>query len=77
MRKASLQDKKTLVDKVDCFIFDCDGVIWRGDSVIEGVPETLDLLRSMVRTLAPFPFIETQFFAHIALCTRSLIFGCC
>lgn len=25
------------------------GVIWRGDSVIEGVPETLDMLRSLVR----------------------------
>ena len=34
---------------MDCFIFDCDGVIWRGDSVIDGVPETLDMLRAMVR----------------------------
>ena len=25
------------------------GVIWKGDSVIEGVPETLDTLRSLVR----------------------------
>lgn len=24
------------------------GVIWRGDSLIDGVPETLDALRSMV-----------------------------
>ena len=24
------------------------GVIWRGDTLIDGVPETLDLLRSMV-----------------------------
>lgn len=35
--------------QVDCFIFDCDGVIWRGDSVIDGVPETLDFLRSQAR----------------------------
>lgn len=47
-RRASLEDKRALIDKVDCFIFDCDGVIWRGDSVIEGVPETLDFLRSLV-----------------------------
>jgi hypothetical protein len=92
--RASVEDKKALVDKVDCFIFDCDGaqaqppraqrsgggggggrgagagrrahrgrprysctlshtacctgVIWRGDSLIEGIPETLDMLRSMV-----------------------------
>ena len=25
------------------------GVIWKGDSVIDGVPETLELLRSLVR----------------------------
>lgn len=45
---ATLADKRSLLDKVDCFIFDCDGVIWRGDSVIEGVPATLDMLRDMV-----------------------------
>lgn len=49
--KASIEDKLALVNKVDAFIFDCDGVIWRGDSVIEGVPETLDWLRSMVSIL--------------------------
>jgi phosphoglycolate phosphatase len=50
-RKADLNDKAALIDKVDCFIFDCDGVIWRGDSVIEGVPETLDYLRSRGKQL--------------------------
>jgi hypothetical protein len=50
-QRATLDAKKAILDKVDCFIFDCDGVIWRGDSVIEGVPETLDMLRKMVRPL--------------------------
>lgn len=50
-QKATLEDKKALIDKVDCFIFDCDGVIWRGDSVIEGVPETLEYLRSLGKQL--------------------------
>lgn len=50
-RKASEQDKQALVEKVDAFIFDCDGVIWRGDSLIDGVPETLDLLRSLGKKL--------------------------
>merc|ERR1719331_3553508 len=35
-----------LLDKTDCFIFDCDGVIWKGDSVIPGIPETLAKLRA-------------------------------
>ncbi|MEW5303398.1 MAG: hypothetical protein WDW36_006096 [Sanguina aurantia] len=46
-RRATDADKRALIDKISCFIFDCDGVIWRGDSVIDGVPETLDMLRSM------------------------------
>lgn len=32
-----------------CLRNGCAGVIWRGDSVIDGVPETLDMLRAMVR----------------------------
>jgi len=35
-----------LLDRTDVFIFDCDGVVWKGDSLIEGVPETLESLRS-------------------------------
>uniref|UniRef100_A0A0D3H4B3 Phosphoglycolate phosphatase n=3 Tax=Oryza TaxID=4527 RepID=A0A0D3H4B3_9ORYZ len=42
---------RSLVDSVDAFLFDCDGVIWKGDQLIEGVPETLDLLRKMGKKL--------------------------
>lgn len=38
---------KDLLPGVDVFIFDCDGVIWRGDSVIDGIPETLAKLRAL------------------------------
>ena len=31
---------------MDVFIFDCDGVIWRGDSLIEKVPAVLEKLRA-------------------------------
>ncbi|CAB1102326.1 PGLP [Ectocarpus sp. CCAP 1310/34] len=34
-----------MLDKTDVFIFDCDGVIWKGDSLIEGIPSVLDRLR--------------------------------
>eukprot|EP00878_Enallax_costatus_P016125 GHUV01016912.1.p2 GENE.GHUV01016912.1~~GHUV01016912.1.p2 ORF type:complete len:100 (+),score=16.90 GHUV01016912.1:150-449(+) len=54
-RRATNDDKKHLIDSVDCFIFDCDGVIWRGDSVIDGVPETLDMLRAKVNMLSSQP----------------------
>ena len=40
-----------MVSSVKCFIFDCDGVIWKGDSVIDGVPETLAALRAAGKRL--------------------------
>ncbi|XP_072092233.1 phosphoglycolate phosphatase 1A, chloroplastic isoform X3 [Arachis hypogaea] len=43
-----LKNADELIDSVETFIFDCDGVIWKGDKLIEGVPETLDMLRSKV-----------------------------
>eukprot|EP00929_Paragymnodinium_shiwhaense_P108116 TRINITY_DN7443_c0_g1_i3.p1 TRINITY_DN7443_c0_g1~~TRINITY_DN7443_c0_g1_i3.p1 ORF type:complete len:409 (-),score=134.24 TRINITY_DN7443_c0_g1_i3:99-1247(-) len=40
-----------LLDNVDVFIFDCDGVIWLGDSVIDGIPNVLDELRKKGKTI--------------------------
>ncbi|KAF7017103.1 hypothetical protein CFC21_030593 [Triticum aestivum] len=48
---AKLEDAEALIDSVETFIFDCDGVIWKGDKLIDGVPETLDLLRSKGKRL--------------------------
>lgn len=49
MKSAGLCSKLTvpadLLDKTDVFIFDCDGVIWKGDSLIDGVPAVLDMLK--------------------------------
>eukprot|EP00227_Mantoniella_beaufortii_P016858 CAMPEP_0197591582 /NCGR_PEP_ID=MMETSP1326-20131121/13793_1 /TAXON_ID=1155430 /ORGANISM="Genus nov. species nov., Strain RCC2288" /LENGTH=351 /DNA_ID=CAMNT_0043157103 /DNA_START=19 /DNA_END=1074 /DNA_ORIENTATION=- len=44
-------DKQGLVDSVETFIFDCDGVIWKGDKLIEGVSDTIDMLRGMGKRL--------------------------
>jgi phosphoglycolate phosphatase len=33
--------------QVEGFVFDCDGVLWKGDTLLEGVAETLEMLRSM------------------------------
>ncbi|KAK9227839.1 hypothetical protein WN943_012896 [Citrus x changshan-huyou] len=40
-----------LFDSVDAFLFDCDGVIWKGDKLIDGVRQTLDVLRSKGKKL--------------------------
>ncbi|KAL2022322.1 hypothetical protein VTK56DRAFT_5720 [Thermocarpiscus australiensis] len=34
------------IDRFDAFLLDCDGVIWSGDDVFEGVVGTLEFLRS-------------------------------
>ena len=44
-------DKLPLIEATNTFIFDCDGVIWKGDCLIEGIEETLDMLRSMGKRL--------------------------
>jgi 4-nitrophenyl phosphatase len=35
-----------LLDKYDTWMFDCDGVLWSGDTLIDGAIESLHLLRS-------------------------------
>jgi 4-nitrophenyl phosphatase len=35
-----------LLDKYDTWMFDCDGVLWLGDSLIDGAVEVLQILRS-------------------------------
>lgn len=34
------------LDKFDTFLLDCDGVLWSGDHVFDGVPETIKFLQS-------------------------------
>ncbi|KAJ0989709.1 hypothetical protein J5N97_008065 [Dioscorea zingiberensis] len=47
----SPQTARSLVDSVDAFLFDCDGVIWKGYNLIDGVPEVLQTLRSLGKKL--------------------------
>jgi len=55
MKSAGLCQKLTvpseLLDKTDVFIFDCDGVIWKGDSLIDKVPKVLEMLRAAGKTV--------------------------
>lgn len=86
-----LTNPDELIDSVETFIFDCDGmfllcclvsiiyfliefspigwmiagVIWKGDSLISGVPETLDMLRSKV--LPFFLFFHSIYFPLTAI----------
>ncbi|KAL6520439.1 Phosphoglycolate phosphatase 2 [Orobanche hederae] len=45
------QTTVNLLDSVDSFLFDCDGVIWKGDALIDGASDTLDTLRAMGKKL--------------------------
>lgn len=45
-RLSAVKDYEDLLDKYDTWMFDCDGVLWQGDHVIEGVTQVLDILRN-------------------------------
>ncbi|KAJ6557274.1 HAD-like domain-containing protein [Mycena vulgaris] len=45
VRLSSPADYETLLDKYDTWMFDCDGVLWNGDHLVEGVVDVLELLR--------------------------------
>lgn len=40
-----------LLKNTDVFIFDCDGVIWKGDSLIDGVPNVLEKLKQLKKKI--------------------------
>jgi len=40
-----------LIEKYDTFLFDCDGVLWNGDHVIQGVTEVMGYLRSKQKSV--------------------------
>lgn len=45
-RLSSRDNYESLIDKYDTWMFDCDGVLWRGNVPVEGAVEVLQLLRS-------------------------------
>ncbi|XVF28079.1 hypothetical protein REPUB_Repub14bG0164500 [Reevesia pubescens] len=63
---------RALLDSVDAFLFDCDGVIWKGDKLIDGVPQTLDMLRSKGKKLVFVTNNSTKSRAQYANKFRSL-----
>ena len=47
MRLSSPADYANLLGKYDTWMFDCDGVLWQGDKLIDGAVDALNLLRRM------------------------------
>ncbi|KAF9452116.1 p-nitrophenyl phosphatase [Macrolepiota fuliginosa MF-IS2] len=45
LRLSSPTDYEALLNDYDTWLFDCDGVLWRGDQVIDGVVQVLNILR--------------------------------
>ncbi|CAK5279426.1 unnamed protein product [Mycena citricolor] len=45
-RLSSASEYDALLEKYDTWMFDCDGVLWHGDRLIEGAIDVLQLLRS-------------------------------
>eukprot|EP01050_Picozoa_sp_SAG11_P005197 SAG11_NODE_357_length_10240_cov_4.621142_7_plen_361_part_00 len=50
-RRLTAASAATLVRESDAFLFDCDGVIWRGDELIPGIANALEQLRARGKRL--------------------------
>ena len=44
-------DARAMLAAVDCFVFDCDGVVWKGDRAVAGAAIALDRLRAAGKRL--------------------------
>ncbi|KAJ2616113.1 hypothetical protein H4S08_000925 [Coemansia sp. RSA 1365] len=51
IRLSTRSEYESFVDRYDTFLFDCDGVIWHGSTVVNNVPKVLDMLRSRGKRL--------------------------
>ncbi|KAJ4478240.1 HAD-like domain-containing protein [Lentinula aciculospora] len=47
-RLSASSDYAQLLDKYDTWMFDCDGVLWQGDQLVDGAVEVLRLLRERI-----------------------------
>ncbi|KAH7660226.1 HAD-superfamily hydrolase subfamily IIA protein [Dioscorea alata] len=62
----SSRTARSLIDSVDAFLFDCDGVIWTGYKLIDGVPEVLQTLRSLAYVVGAEGILEEMNLAGYA-----------
>ncbi|EGC35089.1 hypothetical protein DICPUDRAFT_152608 [Dictyostelium purpureum] len=46
-----LNNVKEFVNSIDTFIFDCDGVLWLGSTIVEKAVETLQYLRALKKDI--------------------------
>ncbi|XP_032957324.1 glycerol-3-phosphate phosphatase [Rhinolophus ferrumequinum] len=49
--RLSAERAQTLLAEVDTLLFDCDGVLWRGETAVPGAPEALTALRTRGKRL--------------------------
>ncbi|XP_072492360.1 glycerol-3-phosphate phosphatase-like [Notamacropus eugenii] len=49
--RLSAHRARRLLASVDTLLFDCDGVLWRGESAVPGAPEALSALRAQGKRL--------------------------
>ena len=45
LRLSAPHEYRSLLDGYDTWMFDCDGVLWHGDRLIDGAVQFLQLLR--------------------------------
>ena len=58
-----------LMAGADCFVFDCDGVLWRGPDLIPGAVETINTLKKRLvqHNQKLYPFVIMRFTFQVFL----------
>ncbi len=52
-RLSTKEHYEELLDKYDTWMFDCDGVLWHGTKLIDGVIDVIAMLRSRSQSVDP------------------------
>lgn len=67
----SKEEYSRLLQDYDTWLFDCDGVLWHGDNLVEGAVEVLSYLRSQ----SSYRLILSKFVNHlIYILEKQIIF---
>ncbi|XP_037363672.1 glycerol-3-phosphate phosphatase [Talpa occidentalis] len=73
--RLSAERARALLADVDTLLFDCDGVLWRGETAVPGAPEALTALRARGKRLGFVTNNSSQTRAAYAEKLRRLGFG--
>lgn len=60
------EEYASLLSLYDTWLFDCDGVLWNGDELIDGAVQVLEMLRQQsIKSIFVFILSDSDFFFSV------------